>query len=89
MRVKEGFVLRTICGESIVIAEGIKNIDFTNIISMNESSAYLWENVKDADFSVETLADLLTQEYDVDHDTALSDAKTIAQQWLSAGIIEN
>ena len=55
---------------------------------MNESSAYLWENIKDTDFSAETLAELLTREYDIDNDTALNDAKTILQQWLSAEIVE-
>ncbi len=88
MRVKEGFVLKKICGESIVISEGKSNIDFTEIISMNESSAYLWEKVTGTDFSAGTLAELLTQEYDIDHDIALTDAKAVLQQWLSAGIIE-
>ena len=88
MRVKEGFVLKKVCGESIIIPEGTSNIDFTKIISMNESSAYLWENIKDTDFSAETLAELLTREYDIDNDTALNDAKNILQHWLSAEIVE-
>ena len=88
MKTKEGFAMRNVCGESIIIPEGLGNIDFTKIISMNESSAYLWEKVKDTDFTAETLADLLTQEYDIDYDTALNDSKNILQRWLSAGIIE-
>ena len=43
MRAKKGFKLRNICGENIIVAEGKENIDFTNIISMNETSAFLWE----------------------------------------------
>ena len=46
MKTKKGFRLRDICGEHIVVAEGIDNIDFSKIISMNESSAYLWEKVQ-------------------------------------------
>ena len=45
MKAKNGFNLRTVCGENILVAEGEENIDFSNIISMNESSAYLWQNV--------------------------------------------
>ena len=45
MKIKKGFVLKDICGESIIVAEGKENIDFTKIISMNESSAFLWESV--------------------------------------------
>ena len=43
MKIKKGFVLRDICGENIIVAEGKENIDFTKIISMNESAALLWE----------------------------------------------
>lgn len=45
MKAKNGFNLRTVCGENILVAEGEENIDFSNIISMNESSAYLWNSI--------------------------------------------
>ena len=38
MKTKPGFTLRDICGEYIIVAEGLENIDFSNIISLNESS---------------------------------------------------
>lgn len=88
MRTKTGLVLKDVCGEKIVVAEGRENIDFTKIISMNDSAAYLWEKVQDIDFDVETLKSLLCDEYDVDEATALADSKTIANQWLEAGIIK-
>ena len=88
MKTKKGFVLRNVCGENIIVAEGVENIDFTKIISMNESSAFLWKNIEDKNFSNETLRDLLTAEYDVDADTALKDAEAITQKWAEAGIIE-
>lgn len=88
MRIKTGFVLKNVCGEKIVVAEGRENIDFTKIISMNDSAAYLWEKVQNIDFDVETLKKLLCDEYDVDEATALADSKIIANQWLEAGIIK-
>ena len=88
MKAKEGFTLKKICGESIIVPEGKSNVDFTKIISMNESSAYLWEHTTGKEFSAETLADLLTQEYDIDKETALSDADAVMKQWQEAGIIE-
>lgn len=88
MKTKNGFVLRNVCGENIIVAEGMENIDFTKIISMNESSAFLWKNVEGKDFSNETLRDLLVEEYEVDADTALKDAEGIARKWAEAGIIE-
>lgn len=88
MKTKKGFALRNICGENIIVAEGKENIDFTKIISMNESSAYLWKKVEGKVFTVETLRDLLTAEYDVDADVAELDAKAIAYKWIESGIAE-
>ena len=44
MKTKNGFNLRNVCGEHIVVAEGKENIDFSNIISMNETAAILWQH---------------------------------------------
>ena len=88
MKAKPGFNLRVVCGENIIVAEGEENIDFSNIISMNESSAYLWQNIQGKEFTHEDLVDLLTQEYEADEATALKDVKALTELWLQAGIIE-
>lgn len=80
--------MRTICGENIIVAEGIQNIDFSRIISMNESSAYLWKSIQGTDFDANTLVELLLKEYEVDEATARSDAEALMEKWLEAGIIE-
>lgn len=88
MKTKKGFNLRQVCGENVIVAEGVENIDFCSIISMNESSAYLWNNIQGKEFDKNDLVELLTQEYDVDADTAAKDVEALVAQWLKAGIIE-
>lgn len=88
MKAKKGFTLRKICGENIIVAEGLENIDFTKIISMNESSAFLWKSVSDKDFTADTLTSLLLNEYDVDEATARNDAESLTKKWMEAGIVE-
>ena len=88
MKAKTGFNLRNVCGEQVIVAEGRENIDFSNIISMNETSAYLWNAIQGRDFTVDDLVKLLTQEYEVDEQTARKDAQALAKQWLEAGICE-
>ena len=88
MKTKKGFKLRTVCGENIIVAEGIENVDFSRIISMNETSAYLWKKIQGIDFDENTLAGLLLEEYEVNEATARSDAKALVEKWLEAGIIE-
>ena len=87
MKIKQGFELRTICGEAIIVAHGIENIDFSKIISLNESAAYLWRAVEGKDFDAPMLAHLLTEEYEVDEATALRDAEKVMCDWQEAGLV--
>ena len=88
MKTKKGFVLRNICGENIIMAEGVENIDFNNIISLNETAAYIWNNVTDKEFDIDSMTEILLEEYDVDKETARKDCATLATKWIEAGIIE-
>lgn len=88
MKKKSGFTLRDVCGEKVVIAEGKENIDFSKIISMNDSSAYLWNSLGDAEFTADKLVELLTSEYNVDEKTAYDDVQALIIQWQKAGIVE-
>lgn len=88
MRIKKGFELRNICGENVVLATGIENIDFSRMISLNESAAYLWKSIENTDFTVEDLSQLLLKEYEVDESTAKKDAKKIVEEWKECGVIE-
>lgn len=88
MKTKKGFKLRTVCGENIIVAEGIENIDFSRIISMNESASYLWNKIQEQEFTIDTLVNLLLEEYEVDEATARSDAEALVEKWQEAGIIE-
>jgi hypothetical protein len=88
MKTKTGFRLRNVCGENVIVAEGIENIDFSKIISMNESAAYLWQKVEGKPFTIDDLTRLLCEAYEVDEETAKADSQTVLQQWLDAGIAE-
>ena len=88
MKTKQGFILRNVCGENIIVAEGETNIDFSNIISMNETSAFLWNNIQGKEFTDGDLVDLLTETYQVDAQKALEDVTRLVENWKSAGIIE-
>ena len=88
MKKKVGFNLRSICGEHVIVAEGKENIDFSKIISMNETSAYLWEAVEGKEFTADTLAKLLTEQYDVQYNVAFNDCLELIVKWEEAGIIE-
>ena len=88
MKIKDGFILREMCGENIVTAEGIEHINFNKLISLNSSAAYLWENPTGKEFSVEDMAALLVEQYDIDMELALKDSEALCKAWMEAGVTE-
>ncbi|MBO7416019.1 MAG: PqqD family protein [Bacteroidaceae bacterium] len=88
MKIKEGFTLRTLCGEHIVVGEGLDQVNYNKIISLNNSAAYLWEQVQGKEFTLEDLATLLTDQYEVSADKALQDVKRMISSWQELGLIE-
>lgn len=88
MRLKNGFVLREMCGEHIVSGEGIEHINFNKLISLNSTAAFLWKEAEGRDFTAETLAELLIDRYGIDKELAVRDSENLIKAWTEAGIAE-
>ena len=89
MKIKKGFVLRQVCGENVIVGEGLNAINFGKMLALNETAAWLWQQaVAMGEFTVETLADKLCEEYDVTQDEARRDVAAIIDEWNSVGVIE-
>ena len=56
---------------------------------MNATSAFLWDKLSGSDFATQDMADLLTGRYDVDAQTALTDAENLIAAWQKAGLLED
>ncbi len=90
MKLKNGFELRKLFRENVLLASGEENIDFSKIISMNESAAFMWRTAEQAgEFTVDTLVDALMSEYEVDEATARRDVAEMLDNWKKEGIIED
>ncbi len=72
MKIKDGFILRQVAGNYIVIAVGDEAVDFNGMITVNETGAFLWKILADGATKEEMLEKLLT-EYEVDEETAKKD----------------
>lgn len=90
MKAKTGFVLREICGEKIMVAEGKENIDYTNVISMNETSAFLWEKVSGKEFTIDDLVKLILDNYEdaPNPEELRSHLEQLVETWIKAEIVE-
>jgi len=88
MKTRKGYTLRPLGKEFILVAEGLEAVDFSRMISMNESAAFLWKAVEDKDFESETLVNLLMEEYGITQEMAEKDVASLLQTWKEANIIE-
>ncbi len=89
MKQKKGFTLRNVCGENVIVAEGIEVINFNKLLSLNESAAFLWQQASElGDFTSAQLADKLCEEYDVTPEQALADVEGMLAEWQKIGVVE-
>ena len=89
MKIKKGYRLRTVCGENVIVGEGLDAINFGRMLSLNETAAWLWKQaVEQGDFTAESLANALCDEYEVTPDQALADVKETINQWTELKVVE-
>ena len=89
MRIKKDFVLREVCGETVVFCEGLKALDFSRMLVLNESAVWLWNEAHaQGDFTIESLANKLCEEYDVTTDEAKAAVAELVAAWQKEDIIE-
>lgn len=89
MRIKNGFVLRRVGGEHVIMGEGLGAIDFGMMLALNETAEWLWKQAQEmGDFTVEALAGKLCEEYGISPVEARQDVADIVSEWQHVGVVE-
>lgn len=73
MKVKEGFILRKLGNEYMVVAVGEASKSFNGMIRMNEAGAFLWDELKQGITREELIQKMMEHYEDLDVDTASAD----------------
>lgn len=68
MKLKDGFILREVAGEYVVIPSG-DVLDLNVMITLNETGCFLWKQLEQ-DVEEEQIVSALLAEYDVDEAAA-------------------
>lgn len=87
MKIRNGFNLRPLGNEFILLAESVELVDFNKMLTLNETAAYLYEKVVGKEFDEAELVKLLLDEYEVSEGQASADVKKLVESWQSAGIL--
>ncbi|MCF0166769.1 MAG: PqqD family protein [Bacteroidales bacterium] len=87
MKTAEGFKLRKVLGESVIVAEGVSQVNFNKLISLNKTAAALWESIEGKEFCIGDLVKVLTDNYEIDEETARRDVEEIVSKWQKLGLV--
>ncbi len=87
MKIKEGFMLKTVADSFVVVPTGANIVDFSAMITLNETGAFLWEALKN-DVTEEDLTSALMSEYEVDEKTAGEDVAEFVAVLRDKKVIE-
>ena len=87
MKIRNGFMLRKVGGQNVVVAVGAASRDFNGIIKLNETGAFLWELLK-SERTPEELTEARLAEYDIDRETASADVEAFAERLSRAELLD-
>lgn len=89
MKINPKYKIREIAGETIIVNQGMANVNMTRIILLNSSARLLFESLSGRDFSVSDAAEVLKDRYGVDEERALTDAGIWVNLLKESGVIED
>ena len=87
MKIKSNFVLKKIAGSYVVVPVRSRSVDFSGIIKLSESGAFLWKLLENGCDREELIAKML-DEYAVDEPTAAADIDRFIQKLSEADLLE-
>ena len=87
MKIKNGFVLRVVGGESVVVPVGEMSKKFHGMINLNETGAFLWKFFTE-EHTVDEGVQALLNEYEVEETLARTDVETFVKTILDNGFAE-
>lgn len=85
MKIKEGFLLRQVAGQMVVLPSG-NELDLNMMITLNDTGAFLWERLQSETDEAALVAALLA-EYDVDEATAAKSVSAFVKKLDENGFL--
>lgn len=88
MRVKDGFVCRSVGETHMAVPVGTRTHDVPGVVALSESGVILWEHLEN-DATIGNLVDALLAEYEVERDQAEKDVRAFVSYLSENGLLED
>ncbi|MBR6119822.1 MAG: PqqD family protein [Oscillospiraceae bacterium] len=89
MKIKSGFMMRSIAGCKVVVSVGKRTLDFNGIINLNDTGAFLWERLEQGADEDQLTAAILENYTEVDEATARQSVKDFVGTLREAGCLDD
>ena len=87
MKIKEGFVLRTVMGNNVAVATKEASKSFRGMIQLNNSAADIWKFIEEG-LSQDEICAKMQEKYDTDPKNIRDDVKHVIEVLSENGILE-
>ena len=87
MKIKEGFILRKVGTDHVVVAVGEASKAFHGMIKLNETAAFIWQLVEQG-LELDEITAKMTETYDVDEETARHSAASLIEKMKENGVLQ-
>lgn len=88
MKIKSGFVIEKVGTGYLAVAVGERAQEFSSMVRLNSTGAFLWNCLSDNDMTHEELLDRVLATYDVAREAALADIVAFEKILIENGILE-
>lgn len=87
MKLNEGFVLKSMAGEFVLMPTGENITKFNGSVLLNEVSAFILRKMEAGPISREDLTELILAEYDADRKTVQEDLDELMESLIGMGVV--
>ena len=87
MKIKEGFMLRNVADNYIVVPVGKASLEFKGLINLNGVGAFIWECLE-KETTMEEVIDKVIKEYNIDNELATRDVSNFINKLVEAKLLD-
>jgi len=88
MKIKKGYILRTVADTHIVVPVAERVAEFKGMMLLNDISAAIWKQMQE-DRTYEQLLEFILESYDIDRETAEYDLNILIHHMKINGVLDD
>lgn len=87
MRLRSDLILRQMGSEYVIVDPSQNVVDMSKVFTLNDSAAFIWNELQGVIFEIEDVANLLVDHYEVAYEEAFQDAEVLMNEFINEGLL--